>query len=232
MPVVAPVAWGVLGASLIGSVHCAAMCGGFACMATVPTPGGASRATRQTWLHLAYQAGRLAMYLALGALAGAVGAHVAHLGVLAGIQRAAAIVAGALMVAWALSAIAAQRGHAFGIGSAPVAWQRALGAALRRVGEQSPLLRAGLTGVLQSLLPCGWLYVFVASAGGTGNVPSAMATMALFWLGTVPALITVALGARRVLAPFARWLPGAQAFVVLTMGVLSMIGRLGMAHAH
>lgn len=225
---IAPVAWGVLGASIVGSVHCAAMCGGFACMATAPAAGGRARAST----HVAYQAGRLAMYLTLGAIAGSVGAHVAHLGVLAGVQRAAAIVAGALMVAWALNAIAATRGHALAVGSAPLVWQRALGGALRAVGAQPPVVRAGLTGVLQSLLPCGWLFVFVASAGGTGSVPSAMTTMALFWIGTVPALVTVAVGARRLLAPLGQWMPRAQAFVVLAMGVLSMVGRLGVTHAH
>lgn len=227
-PVVTPVAWGVLGASLVGSVHCAAMCGGFACVATAPARGDTTRAST----HIAYQAGRLAMYLTLGAIAGIVGAHVAHLGVLAGIQRAAAIVAGALMIAWALNAFAARRGHALAVGRAPLFWQHALGSTLRRAGDQPPAVRAAVTGVLQSLLPCGWLYVFVASAGGTGSVQSAITTMALFWLGTVPALVTVSVGARRLLAPLGRWMPSAQAFVVLAMGVWSMIGRVGFAHAH
>lgn len=223
-----PVAWGVLGASLVGSVHCAAMCGGFACVATAPAPGANVRSST----HVAYQVGRLAMYLTLGAVAGAVGAHVAHLGVLAGVQRAATIVAGALMVAWALNAIAARRGHALTVGGPPLAWRRVLGRVLGAAAKQPPSVRAALTGVLQSLLPCGWLYVFVASAGGTGSIPAAMATMALFWVGTVPALVTVAVGARRLLAPLGRWMPSVQAVVVLAMGVLSMIGRLGTVHAH
>jgi sulfite exporter TauE/SafE len=88
-------------------------------------------------------------------------------------------------------------------------------------------VRAGLTGLFTTLLPCGWLYVFVAAAGGTGSVRAAMATMAVFWLGTLPALVAVGVGAQRVLAPFRRRLPALSATVVLIMGLLSMSGHLG-----
>jgi sulfite exporter TauE/SafE len=84
-----------------------------------------------------------------------------------------------------------------------------------------------LTGLFTTLLPCGWLYVFVAAAGGTGSVQTAMATMAIFWLGTLPALLAVGVGAQRLLAPFRRRLPALSATVVLIMGLLSMSGHLG-----
>lgn len=95
-------------------------------------------------------------------------------------------------------------------------------------------MRAGLTGLFTTLLPCGWLYVFVASAGGTGSVRSAVWTMLVFWVGTVPALLAVGVGARTVLAPFRRRLPSFSAVVVLVMGLLSMSGHLtggAMDHA-
>ena len=56
----------VLGASLLGSVHCAAMCGGFVCLYSGT---GASR-HKGAAPHAAYNAGRLVSYLLLGALAG------------------------------------------------------------------------------------------------------------------------------------------------------------------
>lgn len=241
---IAPAAIGVLAASVVGSVHCAGMCGGFACMGTVPmgTPAADTAAAHTartarwtpTLTQLAYHGGRLAAYVALGALAGALGAQVTHAGTLAGLQRGAAVIAGALMVAWALSAIAARHGHVIGLGragmGAPLAWQRLLGGAMQRLQTQPPVVRAGATGLLTSLLPCGWLYVFVATAGGTGSVSSAMTTMAFFWAGTVPALLVVAVGARRLLAPLGRRLPTVQAVVVLVMGLLSMSGRLGSTH--
>lgn len=214
---------GVLVASLVGSVHCAGMCGGFVCFYTGSSTGTEAAAIRA---HAMYHLGRLASYLTLGTVAGLLGAGVSQAGALVGVSHAAAIVAGALMVAWALATIAAQRGIAIGAARAPEAWQRALGRVLHAVREQPIATRAALTGLFTTLLPCGWLYVFVATAGGTGSVTSALATMAVFWLGSVPALLAVGLGAQRLLAPFRRRLPAFSAVVVLVMGLLSMSGHL------
>lgn len=214
---------GVLMASLVGSVHCAGMCGGFVCFYAGATPGTSASAMRA---HVMYNGGRLLSYLLLGAVAGAIGSGVSEVGAMVGLSHAAAVVAGALMVGWAVSTIAAQRGVSVGSLRAPEAWQRALGRLLHAVREQPIGVRAGLTGLFTTLLPCGWLYVFVATAAGTGTVRNAMATMALFWLGTVPALVVVGVGAQRLLAPFRRRLPAFSAAVVLLMGLLSMSGHL------
>lgn len=214
---------GVLVASLVGSVHCAGMCGGFVCFYAGSTPGSSASAMRA---HVMYNGGRLLSYLLLGAVAGAIGSGVSEVGAMVGLSHAAAVVAGALMVGWAISTIAAQRGVSLGTLRAPEAWQRALGRLLHAVREQPIGVRAGLTGLFTTLLPCGWLYVFVATAAGTGTVRTAMATMALFWLGTVPALFAVGVGAQRLLAPFRRRLPAFSAAVVLLMGLLSMSGHL------
>lgn len=225
---------GVLMASLVGSVHCAGMCGGFVCFyAGAGTANGAS-SPRPSLLHAhaLYNIGRLLSYLTLGAVAGVVGSHISHLGALAGIQQGAAIVAGALMIAWAASTLAAQRGVSLGTLRAPEAWQRVLGRVLHAVRSQPVGIRALLTGLLTTLLPCGWLYVFVATAGGTGSVLSAMGMMAIFWLGTVPALVAVGLGAQTVLAPFRNRLPMVSATVVLIMGLWSLSGHLRTVHVH
>ncbi len=225
---------GVMIASLLGSVHCAGMCGGFVCFYTGTSHGADASALRA---HFMYHAGRLTSYVTLGAIAGAIGANVAHAGSLVGVSRAAAIVAGVLMIGWAVSTIAAQRGVSIGrfsVGSpaAPVVWQKALGRILSVVRDQPMSVRAGLTGLLTTLLPCGWLYVFVAAAGGTGHVTSAMATMFVFWVGSVPALMAVGVGAQKLLTPFRKRLPAFSAVVVLVMGLLSISGHLTTAIAH
>lgn len=211
---------GVFLASLVGSVHCAGMCGGFVCLY-------AQGAESPNHIHHAwYNGGRLLSYLALGALAGALGAQVTRLGVLAGVSRAAALVAAVLMVGWALSTIAARQGVGVSRIHAPDIWQRAIGSLLRRLRHIPPAQRALATGLLTTLLPCGWLYVFVAAAGGTGEVPAAMLTMFVFWLGTVPALVAVGVGAQRVLAPLRQRLPVLSAAVVLVIGLLTVAGHL------
>lgn len=217
---------GILAASLVGSVHCAAMCGGFVCFYSGSTSGSAAATPLRA--HAMYNVGRLASYLTLGAVAGILGSGVAAVGRMAGVAHAATVIAGALMVGWALTTIAAQRGVSIGAVHAPEAWQRALGRALHGVREQPATVRAGLTGLLTTLLPCGWLYVFVATAGGTGTVRGAMTVMFIFWAGTVPAMVAVGLGAQRVFGPLRRALPSASALVVLVMGLLAISGRLSM----
>ena len=62
----------VLGASLLGSAHCAGMCGGFVAFYA---GGAASLRGRAAWsCHLAYNGGRLAAYATLGGAAGLLGA--------------------------------------------------------------------------------------------------------------------------------------------------------------
>ncbi|WP_434479127.1 sulfite exporter TauE/SafE family protein [Gemmatimonas sp.] len=219
---------GVLVASLVGSVHCAGMCGGFVCFFAGSSSGTGAAAVRA---HALYNVGRLMSYLLLGAIAGTLGAGVSRFGLLVGVGHAAAVVAGALMVGWALSSIAAQRGVSIGTLHAPLAWQRALGRLLQSVRGQPMAVRAALTGLLTTMMPCGWLYVFVATAGGTGSVRSAVLTMAVFWAGTVPAMLAVGIGAQTVLAPFRRRLPAFSAAVVLIMGLLSLSGRLSPVSA-
>lgn len=230
-------ALGVLTASLVGSVHCAAMCGGFVCFyagadapATI-TRDGRTTASRATPLraHAMYNVGRLASYLLLGAVAGALGSGIATMGRMAGVTQAATVLAGALMVGWAGSTIAAQRGVAIGPRHAPQGWQRMLRRLLDAVRRQPPAVRAALTGLLTTLLPCGWLYVFVATAGGTGSVLGGLTVMAIFWLGTVPALVAVGVGAQRVFGPLRRRLPSVSAYAVLVLGVLAITGHLSMA---
>ncbi|MFN5583200.1 sulfite exporter TauE/SafE family protein [Gemmatimonas sp.] len=220
---------GVLVASLVGSVHCAGMCGGFVCFYAGSAPSHDPSALRA---HAMYNGGRLLAYLTLGAIAGAIGSGVSRIGALAGVSQAAAVVAGALMVGWAITVIAAQHGVSLGAARVPLSWQRALGRILLPVRAQPLALRAGLTGLLTALLPCGWLYVFVATAGGTGSVRNAVATMLVFWLGTVPAVVAVGVGAQTVLAPVRRRLPALSATVVLIMGLLSMSGRLLPSGSH
>jgi uncharacterized protein len=214
---------GVLVASLVGSIHCAAMCGGFVCVYA-----GASRARGLDGLgaHLAYNGGRLVSYVGLGILAGAIGARVDDLGRFAGLNRSAAVLAGILMVAWALGILAASAGVRVPGTLAPEWAKRRLGGALLAVRDRPPVARAAVTGLLTTLLPCGWLYTFVVTAGGTGSALDGAGVMAAFWLGTVPVLIGLGLGAQRLLGPVARRLPLASAALVLVLGLLSIAGRV------
>ena len=219
----------VLVASLVGSPHCAAMCGGFVCFYA----GGGRWGSRRHvgWAaHSAYNGGRLVSYTALGLLAGSVGAGLDAAGRLAGLSRMSAIVAGALMVGWGLARLAALRGVRLAVPGAPAsmraAAQRAMGSLLRRTDGAPPVVRAGATGLLTTLLPCGWLYTFVATAAATGSAAGGALVMFAFWAGTLPMMVAVGLGAQRLAGPLAARLPVASALLIVALGLLSIAGRL------
>lgn len=216
----------VLAASLLGSVHCAGMCGGFVCFYAGSTRG-AVRHAGSAAAHAAYNLGRLASYAMLGALAGALGGRLDALGRMAGVSRAAAILAGSLMVAWGLGRIAAALGVRVPSPGGSGAVQRRFGAMLAAARGRPPLVRAALTGLLTTLLPCGWLYTFVVTAGGTGSALAGALVMALFWAGTLPVMVAAGVGAQRLAGPLARRLPVVTAAALVVMGLLSISGRMG-----
>jgi len=193
---------GFLTLGLLGGFgHCVGMCSPFVLFVsrrfaqTGPDlragPWGGRRAVlvAQAW----YATGRLLTYAVLGAAAGALGSMVQLAGSLVGLQRAAMIVAGGVLVVWALAALSdLARLDAGGGLFARVS------ALLKRRVPGHPLAM----GLLLGLLPCGFLYSAVVAAVARGTALQGAFAMALFGLGTAPALLGVAfadelLGARR-----------------------------------
>jgi sulfite exporter TauE/SafE len=218
-------------ASLAGSPHCAAMCGPFLAFAAAGDIGH-----RPRWsVTGAYHAGRLAAYVALGLAAGSLGAGVETLGARAGLSRMAALVAGTVMVAWGMNTILVLRGRR-PVTHAPQPLQRALGRVTQKLRGMSGVERAAITGCTTALLPCGWLYAFVAAAGGTGSPATAAMVMIFFWTGTLPLMTALGLGFQRLAGPLRRSLPLVTASVVVAIGLLTIAGRLRLpapnGHAH
>jgi hypothetical protein len=219
----------VLVTSLIGSPHCGAMCGGF--VGLYASRGG-------SWLpHVAYNAGRLASYLALGVAAGLAGAGIEKLGGLAGVSRAAAILAGVLMVIWggaslwqALASPSSARARR--VPRMFTMLHRVSATVMRAVDREPAGVRAVTIGLLSTLLPCGWLYAFVAVAAGTGTPAGGATVMLAFWIGTLPVMTGLAVIARVGLERFGRRMPVVTAIVIIAIGLLTLAGRMNPgAHA-
>jgi sulfite exporter TauE/SafE len=207
-------------ASLIGSAHCAGMCGPFVCFYAGADARGSG------WGHLAYNGGRLVSYLVLGALAGALGSGVEQVGTGVGVTRAAAAVAGVVMIMWGVVTLLAQRGVALPRLAPLAPAQRWMAARLRDVRDFPPVARALTVGLLTTLLPCGWLYAFVVTAAGTGTVRGALTLMTVFWAGTLPMMLALGVGVRRLAGPLRTKLPTVSAIAIVAVGILSLTGRV------
>jgi len=192
-------------------------------------PGGEATWGRRTIAHGAYSAGRLSAYVVLGALAGVFGAAVDHAAGWAGITRAAAVVSGTLIALWGLHAFLTAVGLHLPRVTAPKVVARGLGVAMRAVAARPPAVRAGILGVGSALLPCGWLYAFVVTAGGTGGALSGAAVMAVFWAGTLPVMLAFGEAVSRLSGPLRRHVPATCALVLMILGLWTVFGRAHLA---
>ena len=192
----------VLGASLLGSLHCAGMCGGFvAFYAGDRRRAGARRARR----HARLQPGPARR------LRGARRARRARSAPRSTCRRRLARrparggrAGGALIVALGRGR-AAREPRACAC-RASARRRRSAGSWPRhrpRSPRGRPRTRALVIGLLTGLLPCGWLYAFVVTAAGTGSRSRGAALMAVFWLGTLPVMAGPGRGRRRARGPAA-----------------------------
>ncbi len=214
----------VLAASLLGSLHCAGMCGAFLLFA-VGADRQPSRA-EQMRLHAAYHGGRLLTYAALGAVAGGVGAALDFGGSYVGVQRVAAALAGALMIGFGLITLAKVAGIRGRTSLIPRAWRARIERVQQRAFGLPPFTRALSIGLLTTLLPCGWLYAFAFTAAGTGHPALGALTMAVFWLGTLPVLASVGIAAQSLAGPLRRHLPVVTSLLLVVVGVFMVAQRV------
>lgn len=153
-----PVLFSLISVTFLGSWHCAVMCGPIA---------AALGKDRPLW---AYHLGRGLSYLGLGALAGEVGRSVTHFED-PRLRIAGFLFLAALLLISTLSNIKVLK-------------------SIRCVSRRGDKSFAGqfLFGLANPLLPCGWLWGYVAAAAATANPWSGLLVLACLWLSSIPAL--------------------------------------------
>ncbi|MEZ6016492.1 MAG: sulfite exporter TauE/SafE family protein [Planctomycetota bacterium] len=234
----------VLAASLVGSLHCAGMCGPFLAFVVGAGParpagpqasapaGAPQRATRQYGalrLQLAYHSARGLGYVLLGAAAGAAGHFIDLAGALTGLRPLAAGLAGLTLVvlgAVALARLAGLRTPGARAWRLPEGPARALRAAQARALRMPPVTRALAIGATTTFLPCGWLYAFAVTAAGTGAPARGALVMAVFWAGTLPVLVALGAavrGATRLAGPR---LQAVASVALVVLGLWTLAGRV------
>ena len=156
--------WTAFILGLVGSLHCAGMCGPLA----LALPHAARSGIRFVLGRGAYNAGRLITYCAMGLVFGLAGRTL----LLAGIQRWVSIGLGALLLVGLLA-------------SRKLALWRPITTLVERVKtrmagllRRRSLLSLGLLGLLNGLLPCGLVYVACAGATATGGALAGVQYMA------------------------------------------------------
>lgn len=175
--------WTAFTIGLFGSFHCVGMCGPIA----MALPGYGNGIHTNLIPKSIYNLGRVITYSLLGALIGVAG----HAISLAGLQRPLSIVLGILIITGAFLPLGASSGiQRFKPVQQIFSWiRKQLKEQMNRNGYSTMLA----IGLLNGLLPCGFVYVGLGSSLTTESILGGMSYMALFGLGTFPAMMLMAL---------------------------------------
>lgn len=193
---------------LLGSVHCAGMCGGIVgALSLAPPragaavialrPAGPRPAMAPAALHaVSYNAGRIGSYMAAGALAGGLARGASTLSALPALQALACWLANLMLVALGLHLMGAWTGIAHIERAGQGVWRR-VRPLLARVGPPDTPGRMLAAGALWGWLPCAMVYSMLVTAMLSGSAGSGALVMLAFGLGTLPMMLALGLlGAR------------------------------------
>lgn len=205
-----------------GFGHCVGMCGPIVgSFAFAAAPLGARRSLLG---QLAYHAGRVTTYGAIGAAMGLSGSFVNVAGRLAGVQTAVSVLAGLLVIL-------------LGLGAA------GLSATLKRIEARASarlvLLVRGIlegggpsrlypTGLALGLLPCGLSWTVFLGSAGTGSAVEGLLLALAFGLGTLPALLLAGAAAAAIGARARGLLARLGGLLVALLGLLFLLRGLGV----
>jgi uncharacterized protein len=168
----AVMAFTVFSASLLGSLHCAGMCGPLQ-FAVAPTSSTA----------FVYNGGRIFSYTLLGAIAGSVGGSLFS-------ESASQFLAWFSGISFSLVLVVFAFRLFRGVPSFHSDFQTRVSTRILRKALRFHRLhlRSFVLGLLTPLLPCGWLLTFLLGAGLTENPFVGALLMFSFCLGTLPVL--------------------------------------------
>lgn len=206
--------WTAFILGLVGSLHCAGMCGPLAL--ALPTAG-------RTGLSLvagraAYTLGRIGTYCALGVVFGLAGRTLA----LAGIQRYVSISLGLLLVAGLFTS------RKLALAAPVISLLQRLKRGMSNLLHRRSLSALAMLGLLNGLLPCGLVYVACAGAIATGGVLSAVNYMAAFGIGTAPLMLAISLSGRLIPMPLRLRLRAAVPISVFVLGALLILRGMSL----
>jgi hypothetical protein len=203
---------------IMGSVHCAGMCGPIA----LALPTGGKTAWPLLAGRLTYNGGRIVTYALLGLVVGAIGRGIGLLGY----QQALSIVLGAFLIITSLVPAAARRFLPRVPGAE--AMQRRVTDALGSLFRRRSLSALFLVGVLNGFLPCGFVVAALAGAATTGSEAGGAMFMAGFGTGTVPVMLGLSLAGYRLPNAFRATLVALLPWLGVLLGVLLIVRGLGL----
>lgn len=204
-------------ASLLGSLHCPGMCGGFAIY-------NSASSTNKWQANIFYNFGRLITYTSSGLLAGAIGSVLNNVAMFVGFTNIIAILVGLIMIFWGVKIFLT--GSQLKITESKNPYWNKITSLYKSVLHNKFSLpqktRSLLLGMITTLLPCGWLYSFLAISAASADPIKGTIIMSLFWLGTLPAMLATGIFAKFITTKLQKYIPKITAILIILAGFFSL----------
>jgi sulfite exporter TauE/SafE len=203
---------------LLGSLHCAGMCGPIAIALPL---------SRESWFSrvsggLLYNSGRTITYVLLGAIFGLAGMGLA----VGGLQQVTSIVAGALMILSILIPGLGMVSSRFNKISDP--FTRKIKSAFGTLFGKKSMGSLFTLGILNGFLPCGLVYIALAGALVMSHVYEGALYMLLFGLGTIPMMLAISLAGQMISLKLRKRLSRVVPYFIVLLGVLFILRGLNL----
>ena len=204
--------WLALLTGLVGSLHCAGMCGPIAfSLPFSPEKGNTAFFNGR----LLYNLGRILTYALLGALVGAFGSALR----MAGMQQYLSMIAGVLLILAVLINYLS-RGRQIPIISS---FSNSIRNAFSKYYARTHWGALAIIGLINGLLPCGLVITALAIALSSGTAINGAMVMLVFGFGTFPMMFVLSISRKYISTlvwkKFARWSP----IFALLIGVIFIL---------
>jgi len=204
---------------LIGSVHCIGMCGPL----VMALPISQQTHFKKWQSILLYHAGKISSYAVLGILLGMFGSQLP----LFGVQENLSIVMGSIMLLYVIYiyVIKSQLAPKF------LKFNLLYTFIVKKMGYLFKSKNRAVfyfIGILNGLLPCGMIYVALTSALATQNILQGGLIMTFFGIGTMPALIMVAIGGQYFSMAIRKNLQNLLPVFIFSMGILLILRGMNL----
>ncbi len=203
---------------LMGSFHCAGMCGPIA----IALPLQGNTTGQKIAGGFLYNMGRTVTYGIMGAIFGLLGQGI----VLIGFQQKVSVIMGAIMVVSVFFPALFKNQY-----NLNKSWFSLVGKLKKSIGQLFSVRSFSslfFIGLLNGLLPCGLVYMAIAGAIGTGSATQGTLYMILFGLGTIPMLLAISLAGNMMSQAIRKKVNKLIPVLIVVVGILFILRGLSL----
>lgn len=202
----------------LGSFHCVGMCGPLA----LALPGSDRGTVYLVFSRLIYNLGRVITYSTLGLAVGLMSSMIS----ISGFQQGLSISVGIIILLGLTVSAFRQKLNEWK--AYPSSMMRKATRPIKSLFRKGDIGSLFLIGLLNGLLPCGFVYMGLATALTTGTVTESVLFMGGFGFGTFPAMLGMSLAGGFISLSMRRRLQNFSPYFIAVVGVLLVLRGLNL----